>query len=25
LLADGSQLTDPVGFVKRMNELLLKS
>jgi len=24
-LADGSQLTDPVGFVKRMNELLLKS
>ena len=25
LLADGSQLSDPVGFVKRMNELLLKS
>ncbi|MCD8516800.1 MAG: molecular chaperone HtpG [Burkholderiaceae bacterium] len=24
LLADGSQLPDPVGFVKRMNELLLK-
>ncbi|HEY7804212.1 MAG TPA: molecular chaperone HtpG [Orrella sp.] len=24
LLADGSQLSDPVGFVKRMNELLLK-
>ena len=24
LLADGSQLADPVGFVKRMNELLLK-
>ncbi len=25
LLADGSQLADPVGFVKRMNELLLKA
>lgn len=25
MLADGAQLPDPVGFVKRMNELLLKS
>jgi molecular chaperone HtpG len=25
LLADGSQLADPVGFVRRMNQLLLKT